>query len=146
MFVLWRHGLKKCINCETELNDSDEKCPVCGVDQKGIVADAEEIKPARLNVLCIIGFAFSLITAAVFAFFATEIALAENIGVLVLIIVGIIAYGASAIVAFGFSLGGLIWTIKAKHRGKGFAIAALIIFAATIITLVTLFVILKRAE
>lgn len=129
--------MKNCINCGAEMDDSEEKCAVCGVDQKGIVVRSEEeVKPAKLNVLSVIGFVFTLITAAIFTFFAVEIALAENIGVLALIIVGIIAYGASGVVSFALSLGGLIWAIKAKHRGKGFAIAALAILAVTLIILI----------
>ena len=129
--------MKKCINCGAEMDDSAEKCAVCGVDQKGIVVRTEEeVKPAKLNVLSIVGFVFTLITAAIFAFFAAEIAVTDNIGVIALLIVGIIAYGASGVVSFALSLGGLIWAIKAKHRGKGFAIAALAILAVTLIVLI----------
>ncbi len=109
------------------MGDYEEKCPLCGVDQKGIVKAEEEVKPARLNVLCVLGFAFALMIAVVFAFFAVEIALADNLGVLALVVVGIFAYGVAGVLGFGFSLDGLIWAVKAKHRGKGFAIAATLI-------------------
>lgn len=98
--------MKYCEKCGNELLDEAVICPKCGCAVRDMPQRQEEV-PARLSVCALVGFILSLVSVIFF----------------------VNPFGLLAVAGFVNSVIGLVHCNKKKLRGRGFAIAGIVVGA-----------------
>ena len=113
--------MKYCTHCGVELLDEAVVCPKCGYWTSDQVK-VDEVKP-KFSVLSLVGFILSLVAVVFPGCFLVLCMVSEPSG-------EIFFCGLPfAVAGLVCSIVGLVKTIRKKQRGKGFAIAGMIIGA-----------------
>ena len=108
--------MKYCRHCGAEMFNEAVICVKCGCPDTPTVNIVEDEGP-KLTKLALLGFIFSLVAATLSIFIFAEVAELYVFG---------IPFGVAGLVC---SIIGLVKTVKNKQRGKGFAIAGIVVGA-----------------
>lgn len=130
--------MKNCKACGMEMDDIEQKCPNCGAEQTAQQDNSEiTVKKPKMDVVAIVGFAVSVITAGILIGMLVNMSISNRLGMAVLIIVSILILGIPTLVSLILNVIGLITSLKLKHRGKVFAIVGL---SLTVLVVIVFFI------
>lgn len=123
--------MKYCTKCGAEIEDSESICKACA--QENEQQEVKEVKKPARNVLALIGFGASMFASALGLATLLLFVVDPNIASVIYGILGIFAYMIVGGISLLLSVGGLIWTLVAKQRGKWFAITGIIVVSVGLI-------------
>ncbi|MCH5151433.1 MAG: zinc-ribbon domain-containing protein [Clostridiales bacterium] len=127
--------MKFCTHCGAELTDDAAFCLKCGCPTT-VRAQEVQVTQTKLNPVALVGFILSLVSV-----FVTMLTLIVSSGSSGFPFGGGLPFAVAGVVC---SIVGLVKTVKNKQRGKGFAIAGLVVGAVLcalwiIVIMVTMF-------
>lgn len=119
--------MKYCAKCGTEISDDRDLCADCDKVNVDLLQGVSVKQSKKCSVLSIIAFAISIIVFVYVAFFTVEFFIVEELGILVIALLLLIPGIPGCLISSALSITAVCLTVKTKRRGKGLAIASLVV-------------------
>lgn len=119
--------MKYCAKCGTEISDDRDLCADCDKVNVDLLQEVSVKQSKKCSVLSIIAFAISIIVFVYVAFFTVEFFIVEELGILVIALLLLIPGIPGCLISSVLSITAVCLTVKNKRRGKGLAIASLVV-------------------